>query len=129
LNLSPLVSRRSSSRRAAFARLSGLALLLAGLTTAALAAAPLAVSPSTASVPTGGQAAFSASGGAGGYHYDLSTNVSGGHVDAATGAYTAGDTPGTDVITVTDAAGATKTAMVRVQLAKGATPDLGGPRL
>lgn len=111
------------------ARLLGLALLAGSLAGAAVAAAPLALTPSSATVTTGGHASFTASGGAGGYHYDLSTNASGGHVDASSGAYTAGDTPGTDVVTVTDAAGATKSATVKVQASKAATPDLGGPRL
>lgn len=47
---------------------------------------------------------FSALGGFGAYTFTLHTNVSGGTIDSSTGLYTAGATPGTDVVRVTDAA-------------------------
>lgn len=118
----------STPARPRLARRLGLGALLLALAGAAAAATPLALSPSTATVTTGGHATFTASGGAGGYQFALSTAASGGSIDAETGAYTAGDSPGTDVVTVTDAAGATKTASVKVQASKTSTPDLGGPR-
>ncbi len=123
------VTDRRLLRRSGLARRLGLAALLAALATAAVAATPLAISPSTATVPAGGHATFTASGGAGGYHFALTTDASGGSVDADSGAYTAGESPGTDVVTVTDSAGATKSASVKVQASKTATPDLGGPRM
>lgn len=48
---------------------------------------------------------FTATGGYGSYTWTLHTNVSGGSVVAGTGVYTAGTTPGTDVIRVTDGLG------------------------
>jgi hypothetical protein len=125
----PSRSTSPLARRSLLARLLGLALLLVSLATAARAAAPLAISPSSTTVPAGGHASFSATGGAGGYHFALSTDASGGQVDATTGAYTAGGTAGVDVVAVTDAAGATKTASVKVQASNTVTPNLGGPRL
>jgi hypothetical protein len=117
-----------SSRRSLLARLLGLAALVVALASPAGAAAPLAISPTSAGVTTGGHATFAASGGAGGYHFALSTDASGGQVDEASGAYTAGAKAGTDVVTVTDAAGATRSATVKVTASAGAAPDLGGPR-
>ncbi|MFT3915277.1 MAG: hypothetical protein QM704_14505 [Anaeromyxobacteraceae bacterium] len=110
--------------------LAAVALLSLALPAAAGKPVPLALSPTGASVVAGGQVAFKASGGAGGYSYELTGNGSGGSIDPATGAYTAGATAGTDTVTVTDASGATRSAAVTVSASAGATgeSDLGGHR-
>jgi uncharacterized repeat protein (TIGR01451 family) len=74
------------------------------------------VAPAAAKVAPGGPLALSASGGSGtGYVFTLSTNHSGGTVDGATGAYTAGTTSNvTDTVTVTDSLGNTGTATLHV---------------
>jgi len=75
----------------------------------------LAISPSNTSSAPRGVIAFSASGGAGTYTFSLQTNASGAMIDGASGAYTAGATPGVaDVVQVTDANGAIATAHVGV---------------
>lgn len=51
---------------------------------------------------TTGTVDFAAIGGYGAYTYTMHTNASGGAVNASTGVYTAGATPGTDVVRVTD---------------------------
>ena len=60
--------------------------------------------------------AFNPIGGSGsGYLYALTSNLSGGAIDSATGAYTAGATPNvTDVVTVTDGLGNTAMATITV---------------
>jgi len=117
---------------ARFARLLAAALLVA-LAAPALAGkpVPLALSPALAKAPAGGTVTFQASGGAGEYSFALSVNASGGTIDPSTGEYTAGGAAGTDTVTVTDAAGATRSAQVSVSTsaaAPGADTDLGGHR-
>jgi hypothetical protein len=109
--------------------------LLAALAAPAWAGkpAPLAVAPSTATVASGGHVAFKASGGEGGYEYAVTANASGATIDPATGDYTAGAAAGTDTVTVTDDAGKTATAQVKVQASASSTPaapgdELGGHR-
>ncbi len=69
--------------------------------------AGISIMPATASLPPRASVVFSALGGAGtGYSWSLSAHASGGVIDAATGAYTAGPTGGvTDVIQVADSLG------------------------
>ncbi|HMK74089.1 MAG TPA: hypothetical protein VK454_12165, partial [Myxococcaceae bacterium] len=68
------------------------------------------------SVPPHGGSAFTASGGSGtGFGWSLSTNASGGAINASTGGYTAGPTPNvTDVVRVQDSLGNTATQNVAV---------------
>lgn len=70
--------------------------------------------PLTSEVATAGEVEFFAYGGYGDYTFSLSVNASGGSIDAGTGVYTAGGTPGTDTVLVTDALGNTATATVEV---------------
>ncbi len=73
------------------------------------------VTPRTAGVAPNDSIAFAASGGSGkGYAWSLVTNASGGSVDAATGAYVAGRTPGEDVVRVVDSLGNADSATVTV---------------
>lgn len=66
---------------------------------------PLILNPvAPASVTDGDTIQFSALGGFGAYTFTIHTNVSGGTINGSTGLYTAGSTPGTDVVRVTDAA-------------------------
>jgi hypothetical protein len=66
---------------------------------------PIILNPvSPDSVTDGEEIQFSALGGFGAYTYTIHTNVSGGTINGSTGLYTAGPTPGTDVVRVTDAA-------------------------
>ncbi len=58
--------------------LAAVAFLALALPAAAGKPVPLALSPTGASVVAGGQVAFKASGGAGGYTYELTGNASGG---------------------------------------------------
>jgi uncharacterized protein (TIGR03382 family) len=76
----------------------------------------LSISPASATVATGGTANFTATGGSGtGYVWALASNPSGGTMNAATGAYTAGAASGvTDVVRVTDSASNTATASLAV---------------
>ncbi len=77
--------------------------------------APITISPSQPMSKAAGTIAFSASGGNGsGYTWSLMTNASGGSIGATTGAYTAGATPGTDVVKVVDALGNQATVSVPV---------------
>lgn len=64
---------------------------------------PMVLTGSPGSVPTSGTSTFVALGGYGAITYTIFTNVSGGTINAATGAYIAGATPGTDVVRATDA--------------------------
>lgn len=67
---------------------------------------PLILNPVAPPSRTVGQTvAFSSLGGFGTPVYSLHTNVSGGTIDSGTGLYTAGATPGTDVVRVTDTLG------------------------
>jgi len=76
---------------------------------------PMALLPQTSAVAAGGPVQFYAYGGIQtGYVYSISTNNSGGTINASTGAYVAGSTPGVDTITVTDSNSNTATASVVV---------------
>lgn len=67
---------------------------------------PIILNPSSPpSVTNGETIQFSALGGFGAYVYTVNTNVSGGNITSPGGLYTAGPTPGTDVVRVTDALG------------------------
>jgi len=70
----------------------------------------LGITPGTATVPAGGQLTFGSVGGTPPYTFSFVSNQSGGTLNASTGAYTAGPTPGTDTVRVTDAAGTPNTA-------------------
>ncbi len=74
------------------------------------------LTPSTPSVAPSASIAFQASGGSDtGFTFALSTNGSGGTIDASSGAYTAGPTgDATDTVTVTDSLGNTATVDVSV---------------
>ena len=61
----------------------------------------VSVLPSSVEVRVGGQIAFDALGGSGVFEYELVENLSGARVDAE-GLYTAGESPGTDVLRVSD---------------------------
>jgi hypothetical protein len=78
--------------------------------------AALLISPASAAVTVGGSQTFSATGGASPYTFSILTNNSGGAINASTGVYTAGSTAGvTDIVRLTDAAGATSNATVTIQ--------------
>ena len=78
--------------------------------------AGLGINPPTTSLPPRAAQTFAAvGGGGGGFSFALTTNGSGGTIDAATGAYVAGSTGSTtDVVTVTDSLGNTATATIHV---------------
>ena len=68
--------------------------------------ASLTISPQMPSVTASASLTFSATGGSGiGFTFGITTNVSGGTINAGTGGYVAGSTPGTDLIRVTDSLG------------------------
>ncbi|HEX4457108.1 MAG TPA: hypothetical protein VIA18_04015, partial [Polyangia bacterium] len=72
------------------------------------------IAPATASVPPRGSVTFTATGGAGGFKYSV-VSPSGGTIGATSGVYVAGAVGSvTDVVTVTDVAGATASASVLV---------------
>lgn len=77
---------------------------------------PIVLLPATSVVAhTTGTVAFKATGGYGAYTFSISTNNSGGAINATTGAYTAGATPVvTDTIKVIDVLGNSTTATVTV---------------
>ncbi len=78
---------------------------LGNTATASVTVVLLAITPSTAAVAPRESQSFTAAGGTG-YVWSFATNASGGTIDAATGAYTAGATGGvTDVVEVTDSLG------------------------
>jgi MYXO-CTERM domain-containing protein len=86
------------------------------------AAAPLSVKPTSATVPPRGPQAFVPFGGSGGYQWSVSTNASGATIDHL-GRYKAGATPNvTDVVTLSDSAGASVTATVQVGPALSVSP-------
>jgi hypothetical protein len=74
------------------------------------------VEPGNAAVPPGGTVRFTASGGGGaGWAWSLSTNASGGRIDASTGEYVAGRVGGvTDVVQLADSWGVVATGEVTV---------------
>ncbi|HEY4183670.1 MAG TPA: MYXO-CTERM sorting domain-containing protein [Polyangia bacterium] len=76
----------------------------------------ITISPSSPSAAPRAALAFTASGGSGaGYLYALSTNASGGSIDASAGGYTAGATSSVlDVLTVTDSFGNTASVSIAV---------------
>ncbi|MFL5247483.1 MAG: choice-of-anchor D domain-containing protein, partial [Myxococcales bacterium] len=78
--------------------------------------AGVSITPGVAGMPPGGSQTFAARGGSGaGYAWSLSTNASGGTIDAGTGGYRAGSTPGvTDVVRAVDSLGNVATASVSV---------------
>jgi hypothetical protein len=83
----------------------------------------LALAPPTATVAPRGTRTFAASGGQGAYTYSLATNASGGSINGATGAYTAGATPNvTDIVRVADAAAGSATATVTVSAGVSISP-------
>jgi MYXO-CTERM domain-containing protein len=92
--------------------------------------AGISISPSPTSVSPRGTRTFTASGGSGtgtGYAYTLTTNGSGGTVDAATGAYTAGATGSTtDVVTVMDPLGNSATVTISVDAGVSLAPPTSG---
>lgn len=69
----------------------------------------------TVSVTPRGTTTVGATGGAGSYVYQLTSNGSGGSIDPNTGVYTAGGQPlSTDVVTITDGNGAITTVVINV---------------
>jgi hypothetical protein len=90
------------------------------------------ISPTPTTVAPRGIKVFAATGGSGtGYHYALTTNASGGSVDPASGAYTAGTTGGgTDAVTATDSLGngATATITVGAGISLSPSPTSVSPR-
>ena len=84
----------------------------------------VAVSPSSLTMPPRGSQAFTASGGNGsGYVFTLTSHPSGGTVDAATGAYTAGAIgSATDVLSVVDPLGNHSTVTITVGPGLAVTP-------
>lgn len=66
---------------------------------------PMILSPTSNAVGTGDEIDFSTLGGFGTLTYTVHTNNSGASINASTGVYTAGVTPATDVVRVTDALG------------------------
>lgn len=72
------------------------------------------LTPPTATLVHGTSQQFTGLGGYGPYVYSFQTNNSGGTINAGTGAYTAGVTPGTDTLKVVDAFGNSATAVVTV---------------
>ena len=85
--------------------------------------APVTISPTQPAVQSAGSKTLSAAGGSGtGYTWSITTNTSGGSINASTGVYTAGATAGTDVIRVTDSVG--NTSSVNVTVSCGADSSL-----
>ena len=83
---------------------------------------PLEISPQAATINAGGTQQFAASGGTAPYSFTIFQNQSGGSINAETGFYTAGPNPGTDIVRVTDSAGANDDAFVTVELLACLTP-------
>jgi hypothetical protein len=77
-----------------------------------VAANPLAVTPALVRTITGTAVTFRAAGGLGSYGWSLAVDGSGATLSGPR--YTAGATPGTDVVQVVDTAGQTATATVQV---------------
>ena len=102
--------------RLPLASISALLVLLVTLLAPHARADALALMASAPTTPPKGSLTFTASGGSGmGYVYAFQTNASGGTVDPATGAYTAGPTGNvTDTLKVTDSDLNTATASVMV---------------
>ena len=79
---------------------------------------------SASHTPPRGALSFSATGGnLSGYIFALATNASGGTINASTGAYVAGSTPGVvDVVSVTDTLGNIATSNVAVDAGVSLSP-------
>ncbi len=75
---------------------------------------PMILSPTTSSIDTSASQQMTGLGGYGDYLYEFDTNASGGTIDPGTGEYTAGGSPGTDILKVTDSMGNTALATVAV---------------
>jgi hypothetical protein len=76
---------------------------------------PIVMLPTAVSVAPSGTQQFTAYGGTQtGYTYSISVNNSGGSINASTGLYTAGTTPGIDTILVTDSGSNTATSTATV---------------
>lgn len=75
---------------------------------------PMILSPVIITVLNGSTQLFTGLGGYGDLVYSFQTNNSGGSINASSGLYTAGATPSTDVVKVTDALGNTATATITV---------------
>jgi hypothetical protein len=94
------------------------------------ASATVSVTPALSLVPASKNLAprgtltlFTTGGSGAGIVYALSTNASGGSIDATTGAYAAGNTGSvTDVVTATDSLGNTASATIHVTAAVSITP-------
>ena len=83
----------------------------------------LVASPATSSIPPRSTVALGVAGGAGGVTFALTTNGSGGMVDGAAGAYTAGsNADSTDVVTATDANGAISTVSMTIGAGVSVSP-------
>jgi hypothetical protein len=74
---------------------------------------PMILSPTVVTVAALGSQQFTALGGFGGMTFTVDVNVSGGSIDG-TGLYTAGPTPGTDIVKVVDSLSNEATATVTV---------------
>jgi hypothetical protein len=101
----------------------------ADMTTAAVTVgAGVTVAPATATVVAGGMKTFVASGGTSPYTWALTTDGSGAMASVTmAGVYTAGATPGTDVVTATDSLGNTGTATITVTMMTVMTVGIGDP--
>lgn len=75
---------------------------------------PMILSPTSSIVVALGTKQFTGLGGYGTLTYSITVNNSGGSINATTGLYTAGSTPGTDTLQVQDAMGNTANASVQV---------------
>lgn len=75
---------------------------------------PMQLTPTLSAVIHGNTETFTGLGGYGTLVYSILTNVSGGSINSSTGVYTAGSTPGTDVVKVIDVYGNFATANVVV---------------
>lgn len=75
---------------------------------------PMQLTPATFTIVHGNTQVVAGLGGYGTYVYSFQTNNSGGSINSASGSYTAGSTPATDTLKVTDAFGNTATAVVTV---------------
>jgi uncharacterized repeat protein (TIGR01451 family) len=83
----------------------------------------LAVTPASSALAPRATLALAATGGAPEYAFTISTNHSGATINPSTGAYMAGAIPDVqDVVTVTDANGATRTATISVGAGVSITP-------
>lgn len=75
---------------------------------------PMILSPPTATVATSGTLTVVGLGGYGSYIYSIFTNASGGSINSSTGVYTAGTSPGLDVLKAVDFLGNSATSNISV---------------